>query len=673
MSQPVASDPAIADNVFALIIGIDEYEEKTDLPPLEGAVNDAKAFRDFLVAKPEPQHSSEKGGLGVLESNILLLCNGQATRKGILDAFKTHLLNNPRIPDDGDAAMIFFFAGHGTRVSASKSWISQDRNVEGICPVDERTSPGGKAVHTIPDYVLVHLLQQLSEKKGRNITAIYDSCHSGGMGREVGRARTANSDAFTIPGDLDLDLFANNGPEMSKGFWDSSAKTHVWLAGCDVNEAAREVSVNIAGVHTVRGRFTHGLIENLRQVDRGNTTFEELITRLGSWPTQTPCYGGERCNLLLFDTKYPSTGRSAMPVVEITGPRDSQRKFRIAMGKPAGVVAPAGVMSGTEFRVLDRDNHTVCILVAQTVEIEETILVLHSSADTGVVLPDNARAVVSDWKNDKMILRVFIPPRFAYLEALFPADSQSNSSDRAFVQEPRENAAHIALSIPEDGNSIVVTRIPPVFECERDARFPLPTEPALQLPNALNGIAHFNYFLERRHEGVLFGPGTLSLEVYRLKGERPRREPDLGFGNLVIDNKVSLKSDPASNYGIIIRNTTAYELFPYLLSFDATDYTINLLYEPHGTKAPLRSDSEELTVGMGSQRALKFGPLPQGMEKSSLFLKLFVATKAIDIAWIQQMISPFDAGFEARPRLKITREIHSDTWDAFRITVTVTK
>ncbi|KAJ7752245.1 caspase domain-containing protein [Mycena maculata] len=176
MSKPVADDPAITGkDVFALIIGIDKYENKTDLPTLEGAVNDANEFHKFLV------DSRQECGLGATESNIVLLKDGKATRQGILDAFKTHLLNNHRIPDNGDAAMILFFAGHGTRVSAPGNLMSVDSKVEGICPVDERTSPGGKYVHTIPDYVLVHLLQRLSEKKGRNITVIFDSCHSAGM------------------------------------------------------------------------------------------------------------------------------------------------------------------------------------------------------------------------------------------------------------------------------------------------------------------------------------------------------------------------------------------------------------------------------------------------------------------------------------------------------------
>ena len=73
-------------------------------------------------------------------------------------------------------------------------------------------------------------------------------------------------------------------------------------------------------------------------------------------------------------------------------------------------------------------------------------------ANPTVVLPKNARAVVSDWKNDKMIFRVFVPPELTHLEVLFPAESQSNSSQR--VKSRKD--AHIGLSIPEDAKDIVV-------------------------------------------------------------------------------------------------------------------------------------------------------------------------------------------------------------------------
>ncbi|KAF8197273.1 hypothetical protein K438DRAFT_1585308, partial [Mycena galopus ATCC 62051] len=154
-----------------------KYKNTDQFATLRGAVNDATAFYKFLF------DSREQCGLGVPNSNIVLLEDEDATRDKILAAFESHLLKNPRIPDRGDASMILFFAGHGTRVHAPKNLMSQDEMVEGICPVDERTSPGGKYVHTIPDYVLVHILRELCEKKGQNITVIFDSCHSGGMGR----------------------------------------------------------------------------------------------------------------------------------------------------------------------------------------------------------------------------------------------------------------------------------------------------------------------------------------------------------------------------------------------------------------------------------------------------------------------------------------------------------
>ncbi|KAJ7111504.1 hypothetical protein C8R44DRAFT_534988, partial [Mycena epipterygia] len=162
--------------VFALIIGIDKVRAESSyhqFATLRGAVNDATAFYKFLL------NSREQCGLGVPKSNILFLEDKDATRDKILAAFESHLLKNPRIPDRGDASMILFFAGHGTRVYAPKNLMSQDEMVEGICPFDERTSPGGKYVHTIPDHVLVHLLRELCEKKGQNITVIFDSCHSG--------------------------------------------------------------------------------------------------------------------------------------------------------------------------------------------------------------------------------------------------------------------------------------------------------------------------------------------------------------------------------------------------------------------------------------------------------------------------------------------------------------
>ncbi|KAJ7086926.1 caspase domain-containing protein [Mycena epipterygia] len=652
-------------SVFALIIGIDKYKNTDHFATLRGAVNDATAFYKFLL------DSREQCGLGVPKSNILFLKDEDATRDKILAAFESHLLTNPRIPNHGDASMILFFAGHGTRVNAPGNLMSQDEMVEGICPVDERTSAGGKYVHTIPDYVLVHLLGDLYEKKGQNITVIFDSCHSGGMGRNVGQARAANSDSSAVPPELDSHLWTHKSsrPHQDDRLWSSSATTHVWLAACAANESAREIVFDEPGQRQlVRGRFTKSLIEHLRKVDLENTTYMELLDHLPAWSGQTPFCGGDRRNWLLFDKKYPRTGRSAVSLMAGDNDIAHGRTWRVSMGVPAGVVPD------TEFSVLDRDNHTVCTLVAQTVKIAETILILKDGASLDVIIPENARAVVSDWKNNEMIMHVYVPEGFPHIAALFP--TRRLHFQQGFVQATSRQDAQIALRIPEDDdNSVVIERFTStIFECEPEARFPLtPLNDALQLHAALNGIAHFNYFLERRHGSAPLN--GVSLEVYRLMGNFPTRQPDRRFGqngNLVIDNQALFKSEYGAKYGIIIRNTSPYDLFPYLFAFDPTDYTIGCLYSPHSTRdPPLQRVKGEVTIGMGGQRALDF-TLPRGVKKSSAFLKLFVATKTIDIDWIKLEISPFHADFQGRPRLPMRREVFQDTWDAFTVTLTMT-
>ncbi|KAF7366563.1 Metacaspase-7 [Mycena sanguinolenta] len=602
-------------SVFALIIGIDKYMNTDHFTALRGAANDATAFYEFLV------DSHEQCGLGVPESNILFLKDEDATRDKILSAFKSHFLNNARIPDHGDASMILFFAGHGTRVRAPGNLMSQDEMVEGICPVDERTSPGGQYVYTIPDYVLVHLLRELCEKKGENITVIFDSCHSGGMGRNVGQARAANSDSAPVPPELDSHLWINERPAADARLWAISATTHVWLAACAAEESAREIPFDEPGHRqVVRGRFTKSLIEHLRKVDLKNTTYIELLGHLPTWSGQTPFCGGDKRNRLLFDKKYPRTGRSAMSLTAM----DKGRTWRVSIGMVAGVV------QGTEFNVLDRDNHAICTLVVQEVDIATTILKLKDGASLNVLFPEDVRAVVSDWRNDEMIMSVHVCEGFPHTAALF--STECLHLQQGFVQAATCQGAHITLRRPEDEDgSVVVQRLTPIFECAPVARFSLSSATtALQLSAALGGIAHFNHFLERRNkDAVLDG---VSLEVYRLTGNRPTRTPDRSVGqngNLVVGNRALFKSVNGAKYGIIIRNASPHRLFPYLFAFDPTDYTIVRLYNPYSTsEPPLRSDQGEITIGMGGERALDFD-LPEGAEKSSAFLKLFVATKAL--------------------------------------------
>ncbi|KAF8211799.1 caspase domain-containing protein [Mycena galopus ATCC 62051] len=153
-------------SIFAVLIGIDEY---TQISRLRGAVNDARTFRKLLVED-----------LHVPPSNIVLLEDAYATRAKILSTVESHLRDNPVIPGDGEATILLYFAGHGSRVDAPENVIAPDGQIEVMCPVDDSTTnDAGESVHAIPDYVLNQLLREIAEKKGHNIVVIMDCCHSG--------------------------------------------------------------------------------------------------------------------------------------------------------------------------------------------------------------------------------------------------------------------------------------------------------------------------------------------------------------------------------------------------------------------------------------------------------------------------------------------------------------
>ena len=87
----------IYDNSYALIIGIDKYE---NVQSLDYAVKDAEDIQSMLVSK-----------FNFHKDNIVLLKNEQATQASILQEFS----NITKMANDNDRVLIFF-AGHGETI-----------------------------------------------------------------------------------------------------------------------------------------------------------------------------------------------------------------------------------------------------------------------------------------------------------------------------------------------------------------------------------------------------------------------------------------------------------------------------------------------------------------------------------------------------------------------------
>jgi hypothetical protein len=153
----------------ALVIGINQYKPAPDSAVnsprslwrnLSGCINDAEGMRALIVAK-----------YGFREQDITSLLNTEASRERIIAEIKKLI----SISEKGDVVFIFY-AGHGSQVINSLS-VEKDKKDESIVPSDAY-----KGAADIRDKELAGYFNQLLDK-GVLLTVIFDSCHSGSVGR----------------------------------------------------------------------------------------------------------------------------------------------------------------------------------------------------------------------------------------------------------------------------------------------------------------------------------------------------------------------------------------------------------------------------------------------------------------------------------------------------------
>jgi hypothetical protein len=198
---------------------------KADLiPNLRGCVADVYSVRDYLVEC-----------LQTPLDNVHTLTNLEATREAIVLAFRDHFITNNRIGSSD--AIIFYFAGHGSRVTAPAEWMTDDDNLETICPHDETASVEelspvcGISTRTIG--ALFHEL--VSVKCPDNITIMLDCCHSGSGTR--GRIARCHESNVEHPATLDSDIWGglatpSRQASIPSRFISLNMPSHAVLAPC---------------------------------------------------------------------------------------------------------------------------------------------------------------------------------------------------------------------------------------------------------------------------------------------------------------------------------------------------------------------------------------------------------------------------------------------------------
>ena len=140
-------------NVYALIVGIEDYRSVTPTP---GARADAEAFAEML-----------RTSMGVPEHQIHLLTDGDATRA---DIYATLSWMQRNVSSDG--RIFFFFSGHGSpNIETGQSFLLP---FEGQ---PETIEFSGIALHEV--------LDGLEQTPAREVLAFVDACFSGSGDRSA--------------------------------------------------------------------------------------------------------------------------------------------------------------------------------------------------------------------------------------------------------------------------------------------------------------------------------------------------------------------------------------------------------------------------------------------------------------------------------------------------------
>jgi hypothetical protein len=248
-----------APTLRALLVAIDDYTAsrlpsppgaagvpaRRQWPDLAGAVNDASAFRDALLAR-----------YGFAPAEVRVLLDQEASRQAILEAIEEHLVLRAGPGDH----LVFFYAGHGARVINSKNGEPDGRD-ESLVPADSRLG-----APDVRDKELRRLFNRALDR-GATLTVILDSCHSGSGVRGDLPVRSVEPDPRDVADGGDL------GPALE-------ARAAVVLAAAQDWQNAQETWDEEHGRY--HGAFSLALLRAIRRSAPGESV-EALFRRTRAW------------------------------------------------------------------------------------------------------------------------------------------------------------------------------------------------------------------------------------------------------------------------------------------------------------------------------------------------------------------------------------------------------
>jgi hypothetical protein len=357
------------------------------------------------------------------------------------------------------------------------------------------------------------------------------------------------------------DLLSQSG--IPKGFLDRTMASHVLIAACRHDELAFE---DPQDRQMVRGAFTRALVKTLdHEKELNRLTYPCLLDLLPQTPQQHPQCGGKNSSRILFNG--------------VVGSRPTTFK----LWREGGVYQTAagdihGVVKGTIFAVHTHRTITTGDKELGVLEADHVDALWCTLRGDTFNIPAGARTLVLNWKQSEKILRAFISPHS-------PSETQIGTDLFSIV-----DSSHSANLIVHrtDGDTFQFERLDLLMSKYSNSRVLSDVRSTTSLPAMLQGIAHFNFHLLRRNSANPL-EDKVNVTLHRLKQsnlgiiwEEPIYIPETDIGTpLVVDRENVVSASAAFKqvfYGLTVKNDSSRNLFPYLMYFNPTDYSIQVRF-----------------------------------------------------------------------------------------------
>lgn len=613
--------------LWALLVGIDKYHANS-VSNLRGCVNDVEAMQVFLSNQ-----------LDISDDHIRLLTNQQATRKAILRTFEEFLIDNPSITFNDQ--ILIHYSGHGSQMPDTTG-VEPDGYNETIVPHDSRT-PG---IYDIPDKTLAALLARLSEKKGKNITVILDSCHSGSGTRRIDlpnapRIRLAPIDNRLPPADLDIDLLAASSTRgAGPSGWVTASTSHVLLAGCRDRELSNEYWAKNEGQEGVwHGALTHFTLQALRQMAPG-ITYAELHERVAAqvkaiYRDQTPQCEGNRDRVVFEGLQVQREPFISIQQVEGN---------IVTLG--AGLVH--GLRRGSELALYPSETRTrqnlptVPLATVTVTEVTATNARSQVNSETNQAIPLHARALITKqvYTGMSQTLALYAEEgeenqlAIDHLrEAIQKATPDGKPSPYLEVVSDHQAAAE--LCVVASAGKLQIYNSNGVLLVEPADIDVLSQSTTTSVLHALENVVRYRTILALKNEEQISQlAGKIKLRLRRhMAGQLVSQAQELHIEAVGLEGELTVyfyADQPDRNlYVVDVINESPLNIYPHVFTL-SPDYSIQRLYPRQGEQEAVKPN---FTFAIPDR--LSFF-LPPGWDVSRDYLKVIVTTVPTDLQVLEQ-------------------------------------